>query len=228
MMDIPTDAKEDFQCADFAAIYPPCDSSINRFTFKNGHVAVMIHNNVLQFYNNSFERFARFLDLDMKEVKTIVYGSPWGQGMANWFYKEQMKENMVNTPTPYPYDFVNHPTDRDFYMAKFREDIMGFARREGWRGNLLFTSWLSLDPWSNDVLAAQEMIKIAHDAGINASIAFAGDAVRKRINNDWCGPSEECRNVSGGAAHQCIPGTPDVIAWELQSHLLDPPPRLPI
>jgi len=206
---IPPIAREDELCGERASTYPACSLSITRYTFSNGHTAIVIHNHILQFYNHSLERFANFLDLDMSEVDTIVYGSPWEMKFAKWYY------NSTNPGAK----FDLKPDSPSFFKDKFVEDIVDFARGDGFAGNVVFTSWHSADTFARDVVAAREMMDIAESKGIRASNVFPFNVVKDRLDNHWCGPSEECLNSSIAAGHQCIPSVPDVVAWEIFSQL---------
>lgn len=73
---------EDQRCGIDGIPFPPCSHNIVRLTFSNGHVAIMFHNHVANWMENSLERLARFLVLDMKRVNTIVYSTPWKLALA--------------------------------------------------------------------------------------------------------------------------------------------------
>jgi len=206
---IPLTSREDELCGEQASTFPACSVSITRYTFTNGHTAIVIHNHILQYYDHSLERFAKFLSLDMSKVDTIVYGSPWEMKFARWYYQQTnpwgIEKMKPDTPT--------------FFQDKFVEDIVDFARGDGFSGKIVFTGWHSSDPYALDVLAAREMKDIAESKGIKVANVFPYDVVKKRLDSHWCGPSEECLNSSVAAGHQCIPSVPDVVAWEILSQL---------
>jgi len=206
---IPTMAREDELCGERASTYPACSLSITRYTFSNGHTAIVIHNHILQFYNHSLERFAKFLSLNMSEVNTIVYGSPWEMQFAQWYWTTTEPHRSYNMK----------PDTPTFFTDKFNEDIIEFAHGSGFAGNVVFTGWHSADIYARDVLAARQMMDIAKSKGINATNVFPFDVVKEKLDNHWCGPSEECTNFSLAAGHQCIPAVPDVVAWEVFSQL---------
>mmetsp|Transcript_9223 Transcript_9223/g.16001 ORF Transcript_9223/g.16001 Transcript_9223/m.16001 type:complete len:198 (+) Transcript_9223:1-594(+) len=191
--------------------YPTCSYNMARFTFANGHVAVTMHNHVLQWYNKSLEVYARFWGLDMRQVTTIVYGSPWELAFA----KAVFGAGSAGTT----YNMVPDASAHDFYVDRFVEDVIKFGRGAGFAGNVVLTNWFSSDEWAPAVTAAKQMKTIAESYGISATLVLAFDVIKEKLANDWCGPSEECTNYSLAAGHQCIPSTPDVISWEILKHL---------
>jgi len=145
----------------------------------------------------------------MRQVNTIVYGSPWEMAFAQWIFTREA-----------PFRNYNFAVDEGrFFVNKFVEDIVGFAKGAGFVGNVVLTSWHSIDIWAPDVRAAREILPIAAREGIEISTAFSMDIVAEKLNNHWCGPDGECRNFNTSAGHQCIPSVPDVVAWNISSRL---------
>jgi len=200
--------REDELCGADSIPFPQCSYTIQKFHFSNGHTAILIHNHALQFYSQSLEQFANFLELDMSQVTTIVYGSPWEQKFASSLFSQTCSS------------FDGLPERPTFFVDKFQEDIIGFARGSGFAGNVVLSGWYSSDTVSEDVLAAQKMEVIAKANGVQTKSVFPEEVVRKKLENEWCGPSSECfKTYSLAQGHQCIPSVPDVVAWEIYHNL---------
>lgn len=206
MFKVPNSTREDVQCGIDRQSYPTCSFNVARFTFSNGHVATVIHNHVLQFYQNSLSRFAEFLALNMSAIDTIVYASPWELPVAKMTY---------------PGDTYHiRPPDWFFFTTLFREDIINFAHKiGGFRGNLVFLSWHASDRTAKDILVTSEFLAMAQAASLDATLVMSRDVVAQHLENEWCPePGDKCNDTKSqtAASHQCMPGIPDVVAWEVQ------------
>lgn len=205
MFPMPNSTREDVLCGSDRTSFPSCSFVIARFTFSNGHIATVIHNHVLQFYANSLQRFVEFLNMDMSAVTTIVYAAPWEQAVAKLAWKGD-KYTML-------------PEDPDFFANKFQADIIDYAHKiGGFKGNIVLVSWHTDNYRSKDVLVAGLLLKKAQEASLDLGMVFSKDVVAAYLGNEWCAaPGENCgTNYSLAQWHQCTPGVPDVVAWDVQ------------
>eukprot|EP00930_Biecheleria_cincta_P099710 TRINITY_DN91313_c0_g1_i1.p1 TRINITY_DN91313_c0_g1~~TRINITY_DN91313_c0_g1_i1.p1 ORF type:complete len:428 (-),score=41.98 TRINITY_DN91313_c0_g1_i1:154-1437(-) len=205
MFKMPSSTREDRLCGIDRNSYPTCSFNVARFTFRNGHIATVIHNHVLQFYNNSLQTFAEFLNMDMAAIDTIVYASPWElqTGKDNWKGEK----------------YHLKPDDPKFFENKFREDILDYAVRIGnFGGNLVFVSWHTSDKFARDLLALPAMLAMAENASLDTASVLSKDVAAKHLGDEWCAtPGDNCGMLYAIAgSHQCIPGVPDVVAWDVQ------------
>ncbi|KAL1528203.1 hypothetical protein AB1Y20_009562 [Prymnesium parvum] len=68
---------EDGPCGVGGLSWPSCSMSIQRFSFRGGHCAIIVHNHPAQFIQDGFAKLIHSLGIRMRKVATIVYSSPW-------------------------------------------------------------------------------------------------------------------------------------------------------
>jgi len=192
---------EDKQCGVRSIPTPACSYSISRFTFASGHVAIMISNHIIQFYNNSLEKIANFLALDMGQVKTIVYSQPWTLRQARNRFREACRK----------YSYTLRSNASTFWVDAFRSDIIEFALGAGFSGILLF-----VDMFTRKRRGTEKLVEMSQRSGIQTHHLQPAATVKSIFRGSWCcsDPARggSCANETG---HQCIPSIPDFVAWDV-------------
>lgn len=204
MFNMPNATFEDLQCGVDRIPFPTCSTNIARFTFSNGHVATIIHNHVLQHYDHGLEQLAKFLDLEFSNIDTIVYASPWDHATARAAWPDDKYLLKADSPT--------------YFFEKYKEDIIDYATNQaGFKGNVVFTSWHTSDKFAGDILSLPDMVLHSEWNHLDAALVLSKDVVGGELRNDWCAaPGRECGEEIGRAENQqCIPGIPDVVAWDV-------------
>ena len=116
----------------------------------------------------------------------------------------------------------HHPPQSEggaFHRKHFTQAILGYARSANFSGNIVFTTRL-LGLNNGDKGAAMELLRLAREGGMSASLVDPSEVARSSLSGQLCSSENVHRPCGNGGGHQCTPSVPDVVAWELQKQLV--------
>ena len=203
-------AAEDALCGKSRSVWPGCSMSVAKFSFHGGHDAIVIHNHPLQFVEHGLARLLGSLRVRMADVDTIVYASPW--------LLFQAYQRSMCTCRAAPYICLPQSEGGTFHRKHFAQGILTYARDANFSGNLVLTTRL-LGLNNSDKGGALELMRLARSAGIATTFVDPSEVVRTRVGGRLCSSENVRRPCEDGGGHQCTPGVPDLIAWEIQRGL---------